>query len=369
MPGLHEAYRRHARYYLQVAQTLSSNYNALRGEYPQVRSASQWLATQRGTESAGCLLELIRTVSPYLLATSNNEELLDLCNHGTSASQRLGENVSWLELLKAECYYARGEWDRGLAAARIAVERASGLDPKTYAHAMLAMGRMQLNAGNYNEALRTLKIAQDLLTDLDDREGLATAVAEFAAYQLNRGKNEKALELYQEADRIRGRTESRDMTDHSLLMMGVVYRKLGRSNEALEYLRALQSRGESDGTYSKVATAMHHIAWVHLQDNCVAEARQFAERARELYLQIKDPRGVSDVDEQLGMVCLLEGKTTEAKQWLHQSIAARRRLGNRQGIASSFNRLAMVFFRERQWLIGGWYLGRSLWLYTLILRK
>jgi tetratricopeptide (TPR) repeat protein len=123
--------------------------------------------------------------------------------------------ASWLELLKAECYYARGEWDRGLAAARIAVERASGLDPKTYAHAMLAMGRMQLNAGDYNEALRTLKVAQDLLTDLDDREGLATAVAEFAAYQLNRGKNEKALALYQEADRIRGRTESRDMTDHS----------------------------------------------------------------------------------------------------------------------------------------------------------
>ena len=82
MLRIHEARRRHAHHYVQVAQASSDNYDTLREEYSQLRSAIEWLIMQSDAASASYLLDIIRAVTSYLLAISNNEELRVLCNNG-----------------------------------------------------------------------------------------------------------------------------------------------------------------------------------------------------------------------------------------------------------------------------------------------
>ncbi len=310
-------HQRYADLYRQVAQRLSDDHAALRDEYLQIRLALDWLTKNIGLDTAPSFMTIVDAMASYFLLATTNDDLLSLCRTGFVAAQFLGETPGWLWLLQARAHFAAGGWDD------TAVDISRNSDPTTYGRAALVAGQMQLNRGDYTVALKTLANAQALFTEQGDREGSAAALAEVAVYHLNRGEHNKALELYEEADRIRGRTDTQNLTDHSLLMLGVVHRKLGHFDKALGYLKALLARGETENVASSIATASHHIAWVYLDLNQLAEARQAAEQAQTLYAKIKDPRGLSDADEQFGEICLREGNLPGAVHWLKQSVVTR----------------------------------------------
>jgi tetratricopeptide (TPR) repeat protein len=263
-----------AQYYLNFARTYQDDFDALDRESANLLTLRAWLANQQSKQSARLLIDLIKALTAYLRRPERASELLIYCQSGSQACKIIGTNSGWLYLLRYEAYNFLGEWDRALSDAETAIRVAQESDPVSHARATLALGRLQFNRGDYAAALETLAEAERLLTAINDLEGVATAQAEFAAYHLNRGELDQALGLYLEVDRLRRQVDPTGPSNHTLLMLGVVHRNKGEYEKGAEYLEQLLARGETEGNASAIATASHHLAWLHLRQQNMAEARR-----------------------------------------------------------------------------------------------
>jgi tetratricopeptide (TPR) repeat protein len=246
-------------------------------------------------------------------------------------------------LIRGEAQNALGWWEEASESFRAAIEMGEQEDPQVHARAQLALGRLQFNQGAYRTAFETMRNAETYLGQTTSDEGLMTVLAEMAAYHLNKGDLDKALALYLEIDRRRQSTGVPEPSDHTLLMLGVVYRKKQDYEHAAEYLQRLLERGEVQGRQGTTAPAAHHLAWVYLSLGDLRQARSLCGRAIALYEEIGDERGLSDAYEQLGCIVLAAGQGEEAMEHLQRSLLIRRHLHNQPGEASSLRHLAIAY--------------------------
>jgi tetratricopeptide (TPR) repeat protein len=330
---------------LDLARHYQNQYERLDTELANLRASQAWLASQSSAETAQLLVAYVQALAPYLRQRGLNTELLRWCEDGLRACDRLEQNSGWLLLLRSEAQNSLGQWDETIASIQAAMEASRGRDLRTYAQAILALGRLQFNQGDYERALETLTEAEMLLSEQSDYEGMATVSSEFAAYHLNRGELDQALSLYLEVDQLRRRAGGTEASDHTLLMLGVVYRKQKAYEQAIAYLQQLLERGEAQRNRAATATAAHHLAWVYWDQGDLIQARCLCGRAIALYDEIGDTRGISDAHEQLGLIALAEGQGEEALFYLERSLAVRRQLGNQHGAASSLRHLAVAHLR------------------------
>ncbi len=356
------AHRLAAEHRLYLARRYQHQYERLDDEFANLRASQSWLVNQ-GSEEAARFLTYIEILAPYLRQRSFNAELWQWCEAGLWACERLQQNSGWLLLLRSEAQNMLGQWNETIASIQAAIKVSEGEDPSTYAQAVLALGRLQLNQGDYKVALGTLARAETLLSEQSDYEGLASVRSEIAAYHLNRGELDKALSLYLEVDQLRRQAGAVEASDHTLMMLGVVYRKKGDYEKAIMYLQRLLERGETQRNRGAIAAAAHHLAWVYLNRGELAQARHLCGRAIVLYEEIGDTRGTSDACEQLGLITLAEKQGKEALSHLERSLVIRRQLGNQHGAASSLRRLAIAHLRMGHPVAAVRYLWQSLTTY------
>jgi len=355
--------RRHSSYYVSCVQAAARSFDKLDAEFPQIRESTAWLAQQTDERPLESFLQVAKDLAAYLLRRALHSMLLEYCQSGLQIAGRIKRNPGWLLLLCYEAHWARGEWNLAHTSVQAAIEATRGSDPSTHAQAVLALGRLQLNRGEYGAALETLSKAERLLSEVSDVGGLATAKAEIAAYFLNRLEYRKALALYLEVDQYRRRADPDHLSEHTLLMLGVIYRRLKDHRKAEEYFNKVICIAEGEGNRGALATGLHHLAWVYFDQARLSEAKQLALRAKAIYEDICDPRGGSDVDEQLGRIATEECDLTSAQFFLERSLAVRERLGNEHGVASTLRRLSKFFLKRRNMWKSCKYLLRSLWLY------
>lgn len=360
---LHTARTRHASHYVGVTKDNANYHELLDLEFQQIQQARRWLVEDRSRESAQLLHALIKSIAPYLKHRALYHDLLATCRDALEVSEESSATVGWLLLLRHEAQFALGNWDEAHLDVVAALEASESVDPPTHARALLALGHLQLNRGDYRSALKTLAEAEHMLLEAKDLDGVADAKAEVAAYYLNRNEWDKALRLYQEVDELRRRMDPSGPSDHTLLMLGVVHRGRGNHDRAVEYLSELRERGEYQRNPAAYATATHHLAWAKLTRGNIAEARRLGEEAKRRYQEFDDLRGMSDSDELLGMIALAEGDMAKAHSSLDRSFRVRVQIGNQHGAASSLRRLSVLQFHRGNPLKASEYLIRSLVLY------
>lgn len=348
---------------LRLAKQYQVDFDRLEDEIVNLRSSRDWLASNIDEVTAPLLISYVRTLAPYLQQRGLGAELLQWCEDALTACRVIDGECSWLLLLRGEAQILIGQWREAVASVQEAIEASEDVDRETYAQATLALGRLESIQGDYQAALKTLARAEELLLEQSDYESVATARSEVAAYHLNRRELDQALSLYLEAGALRERAGAAELSDHLLLMLGVVYRKKEEYDQSARYLQMLLNRAETRGNQRAVATAAHHLAWMHLNQGQVARARQLCGRAIALYERIGDIRGASDAYEQLGMILLAEGEIEAAISNLNQSLTVRRQLGNRHGEASSLRHLSVAYLRLGRIIPAGRVLWKSLILY------
>lgn len=188
---------------LNLARRYQDQYESLTIEFANLRASQSWLATQNGEEAACLLISHVEVLAPYFRQRGLCVELLRWCEDGLGACERLQQNPGRLLLLLGKTQHALGRWDEATTGFQTAIEISEGEDSRTHAQAVLALGHLQFNQGDYVIALETLTRAEKLLSELSDHERLATVRSERAAYYLNRGDFDKALSLYLEVDQLR----------------------------------------------------------------------------------------------------------------------------------------------------------------------
>jgi tetratricopeptide (TPR) repeat protein len=318
-------------------------------EFPNLRSSLIWLIEQHSDQAGRMLLDYLDGLAPYLHLRGQDADLERWCRVGLQVCERLRQNPARTLLILGECQYALGRWQQAGVAWQSAVDKSSQSDKRLHAQAVFALGRLQLNRGDYKAALDTLAQANALFGDAGDTEGSIGVRSEIAAYYLNRRELDRALALYLEIDASYKRVGISQTPDHTLLMLGVVYRHKGMFEAATAYLSELYERGETQNNTASTATAAHHLAWTFLALGELDDARRLCGKALALYKDIRDPRGLSDAYEQMGAILIEDGKPASALGPLEESAQMRRDLGNQPGLVSSLRRLALAYLLDRNY--------------------
>lgn len=359
-----DANNRLALYYQKFIKTHKTDYPALDYELPQIEQVLSSLTKHIHDRRSRILLDFIKHLAPYLEQRSLHNIMLKYVDISIKAAKSLGQNPGWLYLLGYRANWALGFWDKALEYSIHAIKFASP-NSSNHAIALQALGNAQLNRGNYSDALRTFARASEIYHRMGNVKGEMSIRADVAAHYLNKADYHVAYKQYFAVMEFELHY-MHQISDHTLLMMGVVSRRLKKFSEAFDYLYMLAKRAESNHSRSGFAVAVHHISWVLIDQGQFVQAREYAETARMIFADINDPRGASDVDEQLGLIAIAMKEYDHAQLFLERSLTTRKEIGNQQGYASSLHRMAKLNFMKTQIAPGINCLLQSLYIYLKI---
>jgi tetratricopeptide (TPR) repeat protein len=219
------AYTRLRDYYQEFVKTRSTDFTALDYEFLQLEQVLLWLVDQTHYQHSLSLLNLVKTLSPYLERRSLNNMTLNYIGACLKAAQQTGQNPAWIYIIAYRANWALGRWSDANIQILQAVHASSGAESKDYATALQFLGSLQLNRGNYRDSLNTFAKAKKICQKLGDVDGEISIKAEEAAYYLNKADYRMAHRLYSEVEKYE-LAANNQVSDHTLLMMGVVSRRL-----------------------------------------------------------------------------------------------------------------------------------------------
>jgi tetratricopeptide (TPR) repeat protein len=186
--------------------------------------------------------------------------------------------------LAAELFMALGDYSRGLALARRALElvghapahhRLRALSLKTLGVILRRSGDIEAAISAYLEALPLAQEVNDrvLTAQLYNNLGVTSDVA--GRYEDSLRYSEQGLAIDQEIGHRTG-------IGTKLGNIGQVYLRLGDYTRALEYLRQAQQIHEALEEKGGLADTLTYLAWVTLRLGAPKDARAYAERAVEV---------------------------------------------------------------------------------------
>ncbi len=352
-----------ARSRLAVARKHYTDTGWLDRAFPNLHERISWLANHQSREAISLLGDYIELLEPYVRQRGLSGELAAWCEAALRDPQQLPLSAARLRLFQGQALYALGRWNEAEKSLRAAIKESEQADPTTEAKATLSLGLLQFNQSKYQLAFQTMASAQALLAQEVDFETWTTIRGEVAAYHLNRQELDTALSIYLEIDQLQRERGANESSDHTLLMLGVVYRKKKDYARAISYLQQLYKRAEERNTPSVLATSAHHLGWAYLEQGDVLQARHLCGKAILFYEQIGDTRGTADVYEQLGSIALAERNGQEALVHLQRALVMKQERESQQGAASCLRRIACAYLimgrpgRALKTLLS------SLWLY------
>jgi tetratricopeptide (TPR) repeat protein len=321
-----------------------------------------WLSGKPGDRYLRTLSELLLNYSPALEADFQHAVIADFIGKCLTLPDRTSAEEFEMLMIAYRAFWATGRWTDAEKYLRLAVGAADEQGLPAKATALQRLGSLQINKGDFQEAMRAFDEAKRLFKTIGEVEGENETKREEAAYYLDTGDFPAAERIYREVGDSEMATSGR-MSNSSLLMIGVAVRRQGRTAEAVPFFESLLERAETSGDRNALAVALHHLAWAQMNLRNYEYAGQLADRSQKLYHEINDPRGESDVDEQLGELAQFTGNYTNARFHYECAFNTRKLLGNKQGMASVSRRMARLHLRQHKYLRGFFYLARSTLLY------
>jgi tetratricopeptide (TPR) repeat protein len=348
--------------YLNNSARFPAGSEAFNKQVSTLRDLFRWLSDPAKGKHLSLLSDLLVVYSPALEAGFNHTltaSLIEKCiDHATDT----GRSAYELCLVAYRAFWAIGNWAKAEKYIRQAVDLSQGRSPVDQAGCLQILGSLQINKGDFREALVNLEKGTALYKKAGDKQGEINILKEKAAYYLDKGDFAAAERMYHEAGDFEFEARGK-LSTHSLSMLGVVTRRQGKTVEALAYLEELQRQARLSGSRSEVALAMHHIAWAHLNQHKYELALKESNESQRLFREINDPRGESDCDEQIGEIYQAMGDYPQSRFHYECCANLRMLLDNKQGLASVSRRMARLYMRRHHYIKGSFYLFRCCVLY------
>ncbi|MCC0177012.1 CHAT domain-containing protein [Waterburya agarophytonicola K14] len=182
-----------------------------------------------------------------------------------------------------------------------------------------ALGSIQLEIGQYDEALKTFEQAHSVSNTIGDRVGKAKTLENLGrAYQLTGDRN-KALKQYQEA---LGQLRSAGAWSRQVYVLnnlGLLATELGLSNRALEYLQNAEGTLSNSGGVGRVIT-LTNLGYYYTQRKKYDLARDYLEQALSWAKSNGDRLGEAKALSGLGAIEMELADYQGASQTLESSI-------------------------------------------------
>lgn len=256
--------------------------------------------------------------------------------------------------------------------------------------ALLAMGRVEIKAGNPQLGLDPLDKARHLAIDLDNQEqqalilqatgiayrmmnkpaealrnyedsmainqrlgqkrGVAASLVEIAQVQASLGKPDAALVAYNDALKIRREIGAKKDAGDTLIDLGDFYLERGQPDQALSaFKESLQiQRDAGDETYQ--ALCLNNIATAYAQKGENEDALTYLQQALQIREKLNVPGDIAETLHNLGEAYASLGQYDQAMTSYMRGLELYRKTGDNQGAAVMSRSMGVVF--EHQGRLG-----------------
>lgn len=318
----------HAEYYTRLAQRIEPHLSGadqvrwlemLEVEHDNMRSALEWCQTAIGPAELG--LNLAGSLESFWGTRgyfSEGRRYLALALSKPGASKR--------PLLRAKALnasgllaYMQGAYPetRSLLEESLSIYRELQIsDRLAMANALITLGDMETELGNYDLAFELINEALDIMRELNDIRGIARALWQLGACAIRPGKYDQAVQYF---------------------------------DEALIYLQKIGDRGQT-------AIALSGLAEVAIRQEDLERAFSLEEKSIAMRREIEDPWGIAVSLGNFAWISLQQGDLERAVTLLRESLTLRHDIGDRGGSAWCLEKLAeiaLILGQRKSSLISG----------------
>ncbi|MCJ2564193.1 MAG: tetratricopeptide repeat protein, partial [Candidatus Thermoplasmatota archaeon] len=206
------------------------------------------------------------------------------------------------------------------------------------ANAYRGLGMLNIQKGNYGEAVKQLKMSQSRYSGTEKEEELSDTLKLLGIAQLRKGQlfaSRKSLE--KSLDMSRGsQKEEAEILNH----LGTVLMRMNKLEDADERLGQSVALAHEDGQMRIECLAMCNHANVLLELDDPERASELCERSLEIASGLEDPEVTSSVYMTMANILSTREKPDKAMSYMEKSVVLLRDSDDRQALADRLFRLS-----------------------------
>ncbi|HXI25535.1 MAG TPA: response regulator [Pyrinomonadaceae bacterium] len=213
------------------------------------------------------------------------------------------------------------------------------------------LGLCYWREGSYDEARINLKSAGSLLSG-DDPELEATLLIRASIVEMRTQKLQEALRYCDKAKPLIEQSEDDALKGSFHVQYGLVFRHLATPENREDYLdRALieytaaSFHFEQAGNQRYVARVENNLGFLYFTIGRYRDAHQHLDRARSLFIELKDTGTVAQVDETRARTFLAEGRTRDAERLIKTVVRTLKKGGQQALLAEALTTHGTVMAR------------------------
>lgn len=304
----------HAEYFTRLAQKAEPHLSGadqvrwlemLEVEHDNMRSALEWCQTAKGAAELG--LNLAGSLESFWGTRgyfSEGRRYLALVLSRPGASMRTVARAKALHAAGLLAYLQSSYPEtRLLLEEGLSIYRELDIsDHQALANALITLGDMETELGNYDIAFEFMNEALEIMRELNNIRGIARALWQLGGCAVRPGKYDQAIHYF---------------------------------DEALIYLRKIGDRGQT-------SIALSGLAEVAIRQGDFERAAILEEESISMRREIKDPWGIAVSLGNFAWISLRQGDLDQALNLLRESLTLRRDIGDKGGGAWCLEKLAEI---------------------------
>jgi tetratricopeptide (TPR) repeat protein len=232
--------------------------------------------------------------------------------------------------------YEIGNWDEAERCfkAALAIAQTDG-NKSNIANAIGWLGSIERNRGNWDEAERLYRQYLEVMTELGDRSGMAYSWGVLGDIERNRGNWDEAERLYRQSLELMTELGDRSGMASCWGVLGDIERDRGNWDEAERlYRQSLELRTEL-GDRPGMASSWGVLGSIERKRGNWDEAERLYRQCLELRTELGDRSGMATCWGVLGDIERNRGNWAQAERLYRQCLEVETELGDRSGMAAS----------------------------------
>ena len=196
------------------------------------------------------------------------------------------------------------------------------------------LGTLNLEAGNFTEAMSNCRKAMEIYEELKNMNGKASVLSIMARIYLSQGIFDKGLEHYHMSLRIlqeSGASKEEIATRH--MNIGICYSSLHRLDLALSSYEYALTIMEESGNKKKLAYLYNNIGTIYGEKEELNKAKEYFHKALDIRQDLEDKPGIASTLGNLGILHEIHGENESALKCFIRGLELYEEIGNIRGIA------------------------------------
>lgn len=219
-------------------------------------------------------------------------------------------------------FWHQGQYDEARKSYLQAVElyhKRKDIEGEAFVYSRL--GELELSLDNYKEAEEALKQSMALVEDfIDGQNTYGEALIKLSKVQIGSGEAENALKTIKKAQEVLAAISNKDLQGEAYEQEAYIYLLQNEERLALTKYRMAADLFNQDGTTLKEAATLRAMARIEMKNKNYAVAHDLLERCRDLYRENGDLLGEASALSAIGCLRYIIRDIPNARKALMKSV-------------------------------------------------